>query len=634
MRHRRFLQIAVTAALVLATTTAFAKKPDTLNRDEIPESYKWDLSDIYPSWEAWETDLAKIQGYMDQYVALRGTLKDGPQQLEKAELLSDSLGMLVGRIYRYPGLMSSADTRNNEIQARLQQVGIMMARFGQSMAWFTPELLEIPQETVMGWVDASPILNERRMGYESLYRNQEHVLDAAGEQIMSYSGPATSAAGDIYSKLSTADIEWPTVTLSDGSEVVCSPGASSAILHTCRVQEDRHKVQEARAELFDKKANTYAAIYNGILQDDWFSTQVRKYNSTAEMYLKGKDIPVEVLTNLLDAAKKGNAPLQRYHKLRKEALGLDTYRYADGFVPIADVEWPFYYEDIREDVIKSLKIYGKEYQKTANRAFDERWFDVYESDGKRAGAFSAGVYGVHPYMLLNYADTMNDAFTLAHELGHTMHTVLSFANQPYHSAQYTIFVAEVASTMNEALFLDLLLEKTKDPQKRIVLLQHAIDSISGTFFIQCMFADFEYKAHQLVEQGQPVTADVLQQLYLQSMEEFYGDALDNKEVDRNTWARIGHIFRSPYYVYQYATSLCASSQFHQMATEGKKKDRKAAMKSYINLLKSGGNDYPINQLKKAGVDMTTTAPVEALIAHMDDLVGQLEVELRKTGMIE
>jgi oligoendopeptidase F len=286
------------------------------------------------------------------------------------------------------------------------------------------------------------------------------------------------------------------------------------------------------------------------------------------------------------------------------------------------------YGAVGELIEHSVALFGGDYQHTVRRAFDERWIDVYENEGKRSGAFSAGVYGVHPYMLLNYADTLNDAFTVAHEMGHTMHTVLSNESQPFATSSYSIFVAEVASMTNESLLRDRLLDLEKDPGRRITLLQHAIDDIAAGFYRQAMFAAFELDAHRAVEHGRPITAEVLQEIYLQSLEAFFGDALDDQEWYRNTWARIPHFYGSPYYVFQYATSKAAASLVHRRMTNGAEDDRSTAIAAYLDLLRSGGNDHPISQLKKAGIDFTTTEPIDALVEEMDELVDQLETELQ------
>jgi len=286
---------------------------------------------------------------------------------------------------------------------------------------------------------------------------------------------------------------------------------------------------------------------------------------------------------------------------------------------------------VLENVVEDCRLQAPHL--TVERAFAERWIDVYENEGKRSGAFSAGVYGVHPYMLLNHADTLNDAFTVAHEMGHTMHTELSHSHQPFATASYTIFVAEVASMTNESLFLGLLLERETDAARRVALLQHAIDDIAASFYRQVMFADFELEAHRLVERGEPVTAEALQRLYLASLEAMFGSSLNDVEQDRNTWARIPHFHGSPYYVYQYATSKAAASLLHRRMTEGSQAGQAAAIERYLDLLRAGGNDHPIAQLKRAGVDLETAEPVEALVSEMAALVERLEVELKELGAL-
>ena len=351
---------------------------------------------------------------------------------------------------------------------------------------------------------------------------------------------------------------------------------------------------------------------------------------TLEAKLDDDFIPSTVVENLIATARNGSGPLQRYHHLRKRVLGVERYRYFDAYLPLVEVEWPLPYDSVRNLLIDSVEVFGTDYQSTVRQAFDERWIDVYENEGKRSGAFSAGVYGVHPYMLLNYADTLNDAFTVAHEMGHTMHTVLSHAEQPFSTAEYTIFVAEVASMTNESLFLDRLLAEERDPARRVALLQHAIDDISAGFYRQAMFADFELRAHREVEEGRPITAEVLQKTYLGVLAAFFGDSLDDQEWYRNTWARIPHFFASPYYVYQYATSKAAAVLLHRRITEGGEKERAETTNRYLDLLRSGGNDHPITQLQKAGVDFTTTEPTEALVEGNGWLRRQArEMEARK-----
>ena len=619
--------------LIFDTETAGGTRPSTRDRAAIPEKYTWDLSHLYPNWDAWEKDLGHAEELMDRYRAFEGTLADGPERVLEASRLSDDLGQLAYRVYRYPGLMQTQDTRNNDVQAKLGRVQILFARFRQATAWYAPELLRIPEVTMREWLETTPGLEPYRFGILETYRQRAHVLDEQGERILAFAGPFNGTPSEAYSMLADADVEFPTVDLSDGRSVVASHATYQHGLHSLRSQKDREVLFEAHFSVFDKTPNTWAAIYDGVLQRDWFIAQARNYSSTIEAELDDNAIPMQVVDTLVKTARDGAAPLRRYHTLRKKLLGLQAYHYFDAYLPLAEVDWPLPYDDVAPLIETSVAIFGKDYQATVRRAFCERWIDVYENEGKRSGAFSAGVYGVHPYMLLNYADTLNDAFTVAHEMGHTMHTVLSHENQPFATAEYTIFVAEVASMTNENLFLDLILERETDPMRRAVVLQHAIDDIAAGFYRQTMFADFELRAHRAVEDGQPITAEVLQKTYLEVLKAYFGDTLDEQERYRNTWARIPHFFASPYYVYQYATSKAAATLFHSRMTTGPQTERAETVDRYLELLKSGGNDHPVRQLQKAGVDFTTPEPVEAMVATMDRLVGQLEEALGSAGTL-
>ena len=602
-------------------------KPATRDRSQIAAHYKWNLGDIYPDWPSWEADLERLRALMASYQEFEGTLAKGAQRILEASRLSDELGQLAYRVYQYPGLMQSQDTRDNTVQGRLEQVRLAFAAFKQATAWYTPELLRIPEQTMKGWLDETPDLAPYRFGIEESYRMQEHVLDEDGERLLAYASTFNGTPSQTYTMLADADVKFPTVTLSDSTEVIASHGNYSQGLHSQRLQADREKLFKAHFSVYDGSPNTFAAIYNGVLQKDWFIARSRRYASALEAKLDDDNIPPSVVENLVATARDGSGALQRYHRLRRRALGLERYRYFDAYLPLVDVEWPLPYDEISRLLVESVEVFGTGYQNTVQRAFDDRWIDVYENEGKRSGAFSAGVYGVHPYMLLNYADTLNDAFTVAHEMGHTMHTVLSHESQPFATSEYTIFVAEVASMTNESLFLDRLLAEETDPERRVALLQHAIDDIAAGFYRQALFADFELRAHREVEAGRPITAEVLQTIYLECLAAFFGDALDDQEWYRNTWSRIPHFYGSPYYVYQYATSKAAATLLHRRMTEGDQEDRAETVTRYLELLRSGGNDHPITQLQKAGMDFTTTEPTEALVAEMDSLVDRLENEL-------
>ncbi len=545
--------------------------------------------------------------------------------------LRDEIGQLQYKVWYFASLWYDEDQRDNQINARRQQVQILFAKAAQAAAWFDPELLNIPLADVRAWTEGDSRLAVYRFALEDLYRQQEHVLDDQGEHLLSLASRFENAPNDAYAALSTADAKFPTVKLSSGPAVTLTYGQYRAILATNRNQEDRAQAFHEFHTLYAANANTYAALYNGVLQRDWFVAQARHYASTLDMALHGNNIPTAVVENLIEATKQGVAPLQRYHRLRKRVLGLSTYHIYDSSIPLVDVNRQYPYDEAVEWLPASVAPLGATYQRQLKDVLEGEWIDVYENPGKRSGAYSAPVYGVHPYMLLNHNDTLDAVFTLAHEMGHSMHTLLSHAHQPFVYAGYTIFVAEVPSTLSEALFLDYMLGRTTDPRERIVLLQHAIDGIMSTFYTQVMFADYELQAHRLVESGKPITSDSLAEVYFGLLRAYHGDALDYDEASRLTWARIPHFYSSPYYVYQYATCFASSAELMRQLTEGSEGDRAAAIDRYLTLLKSGGSDHPMALLKKAGVDLSRPEPVRAVVDQLDRLVSQLEREIATTA---
>ena len=606
-----------------------ATKPTTRNRAEIDAAYKWDFSPIYADWTAWEAGMKTMEVKMDEFAALKGTLKDGPAALLKAYRLYDEIGIIQYRVYRYPSLQRDTDTRNQEIAGRLQRVQALFAKFGTATAWFNPELLAVPEATMRGWLDATPDLSPYRFTILDAYRQQQHVLDEKGEKLLSFATRFCETPQSVYSELSTSDIKFPSVTLSDGRSVTLSPGAYQSILATNYNQADRAKAFAAYLKTYEATKNTYAAIYRGTLERGWFMSQARAYPSTLARALDGNAIPQEVYTTLVETVRAGTAPLQRYLKLRQKLLGLDSYHLYDGQIPLVKDETVWPYAPARDLVLKSIEPLGAEYKQKYADLLARNRLDVYENEGKRSGAYSAGVYGVGPYVLMNYNDTLDAVFTFAHEMGHAMHTRLSEENQPFVTADYTIFVAEVASTINERLLLEKLLAESANPKERFLLLQHAIDAIVGTFYTQVMFADFELRAHTLAEKGQALTADVFSALYGDLLKAYYGDAVTLDELYRYTWTRIPHFYNSPYYVYQYATCFASSAQIYKAMSTGTADERAGATSRYLTLLKSGGNDHPMEQLRKAGVDLSKRETVQAVIDQMDELVTRLETEAAK-----
>ena len=602
--------------------------PPLRDRHTIPDRFKWNLAHIFPDVDAWKRAYDELDTRISAYAALQGTLAQGDgARLLAAYKISDEIGQLSYKVWYYVALKYDEDQRDNEMNARRQQVQILFAKFAQASAWFSPELLNIPLPTVQEWMARKGDLAVYRFAIEDLYRQQEHVLDEKGEHLLSLASRFSSAPYDAYAALSTADVKHPTVRLSNGTEVTLTYGQYRAILATNRHQPDRAAVFAEYHKLFEASVNTYASLYNGILQRDWFHAQSRGYRTTLDAALHGNNIPTTVVENLIETTKAGTEPLRRYHRLRKRILGLGTYHAYDTTLPLMDVTEKYPYDDVLEWLPASVAPLGPDYQRQLREALNSGWIDVYENPGKRSGAYSAPVYGVHPYMLLNHNDTLDAVFTLAHEVGHSMHTLLSHAHQPFVYSDYTIFIAEVPSTLSEALFLEYMLEQARSERERIVLLQHAIDGIVGTFYTQVMFADYELQAHRLVEDGQPVTSERLSEIYFTLFKTYHGDAIDYDDQSRVTWARIPHFYSTPYYVYQYATCFASSAQLMKQLTGASPPEKAAAIDRYLTLLKSGGSDHPMTLLQRAGVDLARPEPVRAVVEQLDALVTRLEREI-------
>ncbi|HUR32701.1 MAG TPA: oligoendopeptidase F [Vicinamibacterales bacterium] len=593
-------------------------------RSEIDNRYKWNLSTILEDWAAWESAYGELDRKIAAFAQRQGTLAGGADALLSALELRDAIGQLSYKVWYFASLWYDQDQRDNDINARRQRVQILFAKAAQASAWFDPELLAIPIATVQQWLAGSERLAVYRFAVEDLYRQQEHVLDDKGEHLLSLSSRFSSAPYDAYASLSTADLKSPTITLPSGASATLTYGQYRALLATNRNQDDRAAAFRAFNETFQANTNTYAALYNGILQRDWFYAQARGYATMLDAALHANNIPTAVVENLVAQTRAGVAPLQRYHALRKRVLGLESYHTYDSAIPLVEVEAHYPYDEVLDWLPRSVAPLGADYQRRLRDILSGQCIDVYENTGKRSGAYSAPVYGCPPFMLLNYNDTLDAVFTLAHEIGHSMHTELAHEHQPFVYASYTIFVAEVPSTLSEALFLRFMLERTADPKQRIVLLQHAIDGIVGTFYTQVMFADFELQAHRLVEEGKPVTADVLGDIYFELLQAYNGPALDYDEPSRITWARIPHFYGTPYYVYQYATCYASSAQILQQILGASESDRPAAVERYLSLLEAGGSDHPMALLKRAGVDLGRPETVQAVVTQLDGLVTQLE----------
>jgi oligoendopeptidase F len=602
--------------------------PKFSDRSEIPEKYKWDLTPIYKNWTEWEQDVNVLKGLYQKIAGMKGTLGANPKNLIEFATLEEQAGQVGIKLYCYSYLYRSMDSRNPEANSRFQEINGIMSALNTTVSWVSPELLAIPEEKTQEWIAGHKELEPYRFNLTKMYRNQKYVLDVDTETILSYFSLARSAPGGIYTELSTSDIKRKTITLSDGTEILINPGNFSQVLTFNKNRSDREAAFKAFFEPFVEYENTYAAILNAIYQGDWAAVRARGYENFLQASQYGNDIPAEVYLNLIETAKSNTAPLRKYLDIRRRVLGYSEYHPWDGSISLTEYNKIYQWEEGVNLVKKATEPLGREYSAEIEKCFSGGRIDVYETPGKTGGAYNMGVYGVHPYVLMNYNGTMNHVFTLAHELGHSIHSIFSSQNLPYGTHRYSTFVAEVASIFNEHMLLDYMLKQSKDPMERIALLNQAIGNIIGTFYRQSQFADFELQARTLVEQGKPVNATILNKIMGDINKAYFGDAVVENELSARTWAYVMHFFQLKYYVYQYATSYAASAHLFDKVSTGSRKDKKEATDKFIELLKSGGSDFPINQLRKAGVDMTNPEVIASVSRRLDGLVNQLEAELK------
>lgn len=598
-----------------------------MERSEIKQEYKWNLSDIYENYSAWEKDFEKVSELKKELAGFKGQFGNEGKLLEFFQK-QEEMDKISYKLYRYPQLARDLNSSDKEAVEHLQKVQFLFAEISTELSWVNSELVD-NRENIEKWIEKKEF-DDYRFGLKNLFRLQKHILEEKESKLLSYYSSFFSAPRSIYSEVTVTDVEWPQVTLSSGEKVDVTPANYSKILSTNRNQEDRKLMFQTFYTIYEKKKNTIGAIYNSILQKGIASKKAYNYDSFLLSHLESDNIPEEIYLNLVNTAKNNTKPLQRYLKLRKKILGLEKYYNFDGSINLIEFDKEYEYDDAKEIVLNSVAPLGKDYVEKMKKAISEGWLDVFEAKGKRTGAYSAGVYGVHPYMLLNYNKTLDSVFTLAHELGHTLHTLYSDENQPFSMADYTIFVAEVASTFNERLLLDYMLENTNDPKERIALLEQEIGNIVGTFYFQALLADYEYQAHKLAEAGEPITAEVLSKIMEDLFDKYYGDIIEKDDLIYIFWARVPHFFNSPFYVYQYATCFASSAiLYEKMINSSDESEKKQTLDKYIQLLSSGGNDFPMEQLKKAGVDLSKIETIEAVAKQFDLLLDKLEVEISK-----
>ncbi|NVO12093.1 MAG: oligoendopeptidase F [Bacteroidales bacterium] len=624
--------------LLLVTLTAITcmnAQNDKQSKLATPDyRYNWNFTDIYPNWDSWSNDLEIVKKEIPKYLEFKGRLGESPEKMLEYLEFSDKSSIKINNLYAYVSLQKDVDGKNPIYSSKEQELQTVLMQIGMNSNWISPELASIPSEKVYKWMETNPKLAVYEHDMESFYRLQAHILPETTQNIITQYSNALEASSKIFNSLSIADIEFPKVLLSTGEELIASPAITSKVYSSNSNQDDRKKMGDASKTPYLKAKNTYANIYLGMLQERWASAKIKGYKSCLDAVLESNNIPKDVYLNLLQVAEENSQPLQKYYELRKKALKLDKYYMTDNYIELVDFSKSYKWEDAVGIVKEALTPMGPDYNKLLATSFQGGWIDVYEKPGKRSGAYNLTIYGVHPYILMNWNETRDNVFTLAHELGHAMHGLLANSNQPVTYTRAATMVAEVASTFNEKMLLDYMLNKSNDPNEKVTLLVQAIDNIVGTFYRQAQFADFEYKAHEMIEKDQPLNAETFAQIYNDADLKYNGTMIERSEDGKYSWPRISHFFNYSFYVYNYAVSFSASSSLYEQITKASdKKSAQIALDRYLTLLKSGGNDYPVTLLQKAGVDLTTKEPFLAVIHQMEKLVNQLEKELKAAGKI-
>ena len=589
-------------------------------RSEIPDKYKWDIEDMYASDEQWEADLKDGLTLAGQLSSFEGRLGEDAQTLLAALRLQSETWQKLERVFVYARMRRDEDNRVEKYQSMADRAMAALAQASAKTAFFTPELLSYEKEDILKMTDEMDELKIYRFMLEDTFRQKEHVLSAESENLLAQMSEVTQATGDIFTMLNNADIKFGTITDEDGNNVEMSHGNYIKFMQS-KDRSVRKAAYEAMYNAFSRLINTIASNYNYNTKNDVISARIRKYPSARSAALSGDNIPDNVYDSLVSAVNDNLPVLHRYMELRKRLLDVDELKMYDIYAPLIDVpERKIPYEEALKMIRDALAPMGPDYLENMNKGFAEGWADVYENEGKTSGAYSFGSYDSKPYMLLNYTDTLNDVFTVIHEMGHSMHAYYTRKTQPFIYGSHSIFTAEVASTVNENLLMKHLIANESDPEMKKYLIAKHIEDFRTTLFRQTMFAEFEDMTHKAVEAGETLTAGWLCEKYNELNSRYFGPALSEDDLIKYEWARIPH-FYSAFYVYKYATGYSAASAISDIILKDGPDD-------YLRFLTTGESDHPIELLKIAGVDMSSPEPVNNAMKTFAALVGQLE-ELTK-----
>ncbi|MFH2037356.1 MAG: oligoendopeptidase F [Candidatus Zixiibacteriota bacterium] len=620
---KRSLSILFSILFVLALyLPALAQVDEAPTRDQIEDKYKWDLTEYFASDEDWEASMTEVEAMIPKMNEFKGKLGSSAETMIECFKLNDTIGMLIHRLWVYSGLKRDEDNRVGKYQEMAKRAFSTYSVAGEVTAYIEPELLTIPKEKIDAFMKENAELAVYKHYFSDLFRRQEHVLSEAEERILALAGRVTSGPSDIFTMLDDADITFGTTIDEDGNEIELTRGRYSRLLES-KNRDVRRQASETYNDAYKGYINVLGATLNASVQKDWFLTQARGYNSCLEASLDGNNIPTDVFHNIIKSANNNLSALHKYTKIRKEALGVDTLFGFDMSVPLVEnIQTDYAYDDAAKMTVGALAPLGKEYQKRLQMAIDSRWIDVYETQGKGSGGYNWGSYLGHPVILMNWANSLDNVFTLAHELGHALHMYYTNENEPYTYTGHSLFAAEVASTCNEALMIHYMLDKANTKEEKLYILDHYINMFIGTFFVQLFFSEYELNIHDAVEQGGQLSSETLRKFYRDVYEKYYGPDYFIPEGRDLGGLRIGHFYRQ-YYVYQYATSFAASQMLAQRILD----KEPGAKEAYMEFIKVGTSDYPINILKNAGIDFTTTEPFDYTMKIFSDLVDQYETLL-------
>lgn len=590
------------------------------SRDQINEKFKWNLTDIYPDDNQWENEFKWVKDNLVKYKTFEGRLENSSDLLACLKF-DEEVGIKLERMSLYSMLSKDSDMRDTKYQGMDGRFKSLYAQVLTASSFIKPEILKIDENKITEMLNNVAELRIYKHSFDDLLRFRRHTLDKEQEELLAMADEITQIPYNTYSLFTNADLEFPNVIDEDGNSVEISHSRYYAALYS-KDRTYRENAFKAYLSVYRKNANSLSSLFNGNIKTNIFYARTRKYKSAREAALFKNNIPLSVYDNLIKSLSDNMEPMYRWASLKKKLLKIDELHPYDVYVTVFDpkLEKKYPYEEAVKLVLDSLKIMGNEYLGSLNKAFNNRWIDVYETKAKRSGAYSSGTtFGVHPYVLLNWTDLLNDVFTLAHEMGHNMHSYYTGLTQPYTYANYSIFLAEVASTFNENLLLDHLIKISETTDEKLFLLEKYLNNITTTVYRQVMFAEFEMLTHSKVENGDVLTPDKLCKLYKDIYQKYWGDKMVVDEEESYTWARVPHFYYN-FYVYQYATGFAASEALAAKV----KLEGEPAVKKYMDFLKAGSSDYPINILKNAGVDMNSPEPILAVTKKMSQIIDEIE----------